>query len=117
MSGNIAPGVFVCGGNYRYQRRRRECVGQCGNPQARIVVSEGSPYYAPIQACVECGDTWTAEEGLGQRPFVRGWRVKAIKRHEEMWAASCVCSVELDADYYPLPCRKHALEKGAGGGC
>lgn len=73
---------------------------------ARIVRSEGSPYYGPDYRCVECGDSWCGE-GLFTRPFRRGWRKKAIERHRAMWEVACDCPREYDEDLYALACPSH----------
>lgn len=105
---------YICGVASRYQRRRLKCQGQCGKPTARVVFSYGSPYYAPTAHCVECGDTWSDGQ-LGERPFARAWRVKAIRRHTAMWDAGCACKVDSDEELYPLPCSKHKPRAVVGG--
>lgn len=108
MSGCIPiQGGYICGTTSRYQRQHGKCYGLCGEENARIVVAEGSPYYAPIVYCVDCGDSWSDGE-LGERPFARGWRKRAIERNQRMWDAGCECRIERNKDYYPLPCSKHS---------
>lgn len=90
----------------RLSRRHGKCHGGCMDSGARIVRSEGSPWYGADYMCVECGDSWDSE-GYFRRPLERAWRKKAIARHESMWQRACDCPVEYDEDHYALACGDH----------
>ena len=102
----ITSAVAICGGDYIYRRRVGECFGLCGIKDSAIVVSQGNPYYPSTHHCTNCGDTWSGE-GLGYRPFARGWRQKAIAKALKDWERACECPVKRDDDLYPIPC-EHA---------
>ena len=74
----------LCGGTAIKVRRRFTCP-VCHTPDARIIVAyPSSLYYATVQTCVECGDSWSDGYRL-ERPFLRGWREKAKTKALADW--------------------------------
>lgn len=98
----------ICGGSYIYRQHVGQCYGACNIKDAALVTSEGSPWYGRDWTCTLCGDRWCGE-GFYPRPFVRGWRQKAIKAAVEDWERGCACPVERDDDFYPVPCEHAAV--------
>ena len=58
---------------------------KCPNCEKRRFLSEYYSWYAPNHACLNCGDEYSYE-GRKQRPFMRGWREKAIEKHNKRLA-------------------------------
>ena len=103
----INNGIVCQPSRGRLVRLRTKCRGICETPTSRVVQSEGSPWYAPVVHCVDCGDSWDWEEGRYERPFRRGRRKEAIKRHEALWERACYCDVQYDENRYAKPCSLH----------
>lgn len=75
--------ISLCVSNLALRRRIVRCpVCECMTEM--VLAIDRSPYYSPTLHCCKCGDAW-GEDGLLGRPFVRGWREQAVRRHRAMW--------------------------------
>ncbi|MEU0468955.1 hypothetical protein ABZ215_33545 [Amycolatopsis sp. NPDC006131] len=75
-------GAVVCRPDDRFLRKEiRYCpVDQCRTE----MVARYEAWYGMFLFCCKCGDSWCDGE-MHARPFERGWRRKAVKRHRAMW--------------------------------
>ena len=72
----------ICGGFAALERR----IQQCPTENApRRMVGGFAPWYGWTIYCLGCGDRWQDGE-RGERPFARGWRVRAIQQAEALYA-------------------------------
>lgn len=72
----------ICDGGEPFLRRR---IAACPiEHKRRRIIGRFQHYYGWEWYCLGCGDRW-ADGELGERPFERGWRAKAIARHRAMW--------------------------------
>lgn len=93
------------GGGAHYRRDTILGCSVCGIEDAPILRHvPGSPYYADDYTCTVCGDSWS-EGYIGERPFLRGWRQRAIDRAVALWEAACDCPINRDSEGYVLPCK------------
>jgi hypothetical protein len=76
-------GGVICSGPRDVVRRY---VMRCWNCQTnrRVVSVWQGVFYGSIQYCCHCGDGWGGGERL-ERPFMRGWRQKAIAQARKYW--------------------------------
>lgn len=72
----------ICGGYHVLERRIRKCPTE--NARRRMV-GGWAPYYGWTIYCTGCGDRWMDGE-RGERPFARGWKVRAIAEAERLYA-------------------------------
>jgi len=75
--------VNLCGSGGFPLRR----IAVCPNckQRRRFAGLDSGPYYGAVWTCCACGDSWSDGERL-ERPFQRGWRVKAIADARDVWA-------------------------------
>lgn len=55
--------------------------------QRRRMIIEDFAWYGFEASCCACGDRWDEFGERAQRPFLRGWRAKAIAEAKAKWAA------------------------------
>lgn len=72
----------ICNGGVAFESRR---IGYCPvcDRRRRFYV-RFQHWYGSEWYCLGCGDRWQDGE-MGSRPFMRGWRAEAIKRHKAWW--------------------------------
>lgn len=79
---NAAPGVMVCMANNNFLRKR---IVRCPICQCKTeMVARYEAWYGTTLYCCKCGDSWCDGE-LYPRPFARGWRRAAVKKHRKLW--------------------------------
>jgi hypothetical protein len=78
----VAPGVSVNMPDNRYLRKTivRCPVCECMTE----MVARHEAYYGTTLSCCRCGDSWGDGERY-PRPFARGWRKAAVKKHRKLW--------------------------------
>lgn len=84
-AGDHMSGGAICNGGLAFERRR---IAFCSTEnKRRRFYTRSQAWYGTTWTCLSCGDSWQDGE-RGYRPFMRGWRVKAIARARERWAAT-----------------------------
>ncbi len=78
----FAPGVIVTMASNQFLRKtiRRCPICECMTE----MVDRHEARYGVSTYCCKCGDSWQDGE-LYPRPFARGWRTKAVRRHRTLW--------------------------------
>jgi len=74
--------VILCGSEL-WGQWRRVILCPTEATRRRMVVRDHG-WWGVTWHCCGCGDSWSDGERL-PRPFMRGWRDKAITRHRAMW--------------------------------
>lgn len=67
--------VHIYAPQARYTAQVNHC-STCERPRRMLCASY--EWHGPRWTCAGCGDSWH-DEGLEERPFVRGWRLDAIR--------------------------------------
>lgn len=78
-------GAIICGPSATNRRKRYEYCPMCMCTTEMVVSFDG--WYGTSSYCCRCGDAWCDGDPY-PRPFARGWRRKAIRRHRRMWDAA-----------------------------
>lgn len=102
MTCQTLQGAVICSGPRGVNRRRIRCCWNC-QTRRRVVEYYGGAYYGSRFTCVHCGDGWGDGE-RDERPFMRGWRQKAIKEARQDWLAALTPDefrAAVDADLRP----------------
>lgn len=87
MSGcvQLDRNVWVCGVGEEYLRRHILTCPVEGRRRRHVIAYPSSPWYPPTVRCCGCGDAWSGDGELLERPFRPRWREEAIRKHKAMW--------------------------------
>jgi hypothetical protein len=82
----VSPNSWLCRPPQGVVRRHYLTCWNCERKRRVVEVWQGAWYPSHFYCCA-CGDGWGDEERM-ERPFLRGWRPKAIAKARAHWAAA-----------------------------
>jgi hypothetical protein len=74
--------VIICRPSDEFLRKRYLHCVMCQVTTEAVLRFEA--WYGVTHYCCRCGDAWTDGE-LHERPFARGWRDRAVRKHRKLW--------------------------------